>query len=378
MAIEIREVKTNRELKVFINFPHTLYKGNKYYTPHLHFDEKATLDKRKNPAFDFCEARYWLAYKDQKPVGRIAGILNKAFISKWNKNYVRFGWIDFEQDENVARLLVEQVENWAREMNMEAIHGPLGFTDLDHEGMLIEGYDYVSTFAGIYNHSYYPQYLEKNGFTKDADWIEYRVTLPTEMVPKLEAVASTVSRRYNLQVVQLKNKKQLLPYADGIFKLINDEYAQLYGVVPLTDKQVKYYTKQYFSFIHPDFISLVVNKEGELVAFGVSMPSLSAALQKGGGKLFPFGFLHLLKALKKNDTADLLIVAVKKELQGKGVNALLMHHTLKSYLKNGIRYVESNYQLEDNRRVQSIFDDFDKIQHKRRRCYIKYLNGQSG
>jgi GNAT superfamily N-acetyltransferase len=378
MAIEIREVKTNRELKVFINFPHTLYKGNKYYTPHLHFDEKATLDKRKNPAFDFCEARYWLAYKDQKPVGRIAGILNKAFIRKWNKNYVRFGWIDFEQDENVARLLVEQVENWAREMNMEAIHGPLGFTDLDHEGMLIEGYDYVSTFAGIYNHSYYPQYLEKNGFTKDADWIEYRVTLPTEMVPKLEAVASTVSRRYNLQVVQLKNKKQLLPYADGIFKLINDEYAQLYGVVPLTDKQVKYYTKQYFSFIHPDFISLVVNKEGELVAFGVSMPSLSAALQKGGGKLFPFGFLHLLKALKKNDTADLLIVAVKKELQGKGVNALLMHHTLKSYLKNGIRYVESNYQLEDNRRVQSIFDDFDKIQHKRRRCYIKYLNGQSG
>jgi GNAT superfamily N-acetyltransferase len=378
MAIEIREVKTNRELKVFINFPHTLYKGNKYYTPHLHFDEKATLDKRKNPAFDFCEARYWLAYKDQKPVGRIAGILNKAFIRKWNKNYVRFGWIDFEQDENVARLLVEQVENWAREMNMEAIHGPLGFTDLDHEGMLVQGYDYVSTFAGIYNHSYYPQYLEKNGFTKDADWIEYRVTLPTEMVPKLEAVASTVSRRYNLQVVQLKNKKQLLPYADGIFKLINDEYAQLYGVVPLTDKQVKYYTKQYFSFIHPDFISLVVNKEGELVAFGVSMPSLSAALQKGGGKLFPFGFLHLLKALKKNDTADLLIVAVKKELQGKGVNALLMHHTLKSYLKNGIRYVESNYQLEDNRRVQSIFDDFDKIQHKRRRCYIKYLNGQSG
>ncbi len=371
MSITIKEVQTGAELNAFIAFPYTLYKGHAYYVPPLSFDEKATLRKDKNPAFDYCEARYWLAYKGNRVVGRIAAILNKAFIEKWKNAYMRFGWIDFEDDEAISKALIEQVENWAKEKGMKAVHGPMGFTDLDHEGMLVDGFDQLGTLAAIYNYPYYPKHLEKLGYQKDADWVEYKIKLPDAVPEKLAKMAGIVEKRLDLHLVKAKKAKEILPYAKDIFDLINEAYSELYGVVPLTDKQIAYYTKQYFSFIRTDFVPLVVDKNNKLVAFGITMPSLSVALQKAKGSLLPFGVIHIFKALKKNKLADLYLVAVKKEYQGKGVNALLMYELTKSYLKYGIEYAESNPELELNKKVQSIWEHYDAVQHKRRRCFIK-------
>lgn len=374
MSIVIEEVNNKKQLRAFIDFPYRLYKGHKFYVPPLWLDEEATLRKDKNPAFDNCEARYWLALKQNKVVGRIAGILNKTYIEKWNNPYMRFGWIDFEDDEQIARALMAEVENWAKEKGMTAVHGPMGFTDLDHEGMLVDGFDQLGTLAAIYNYPYYPAFIENLGYCKDVDWVEYRIKLPAAMPEKLEKMALIVERRCNLTVVKARTAKDILPYANEIFGLINSTYSDLYGVISLTEKQIQYYTKQYFTFIRPDFVPLVTDKNGRLVAFGISMPSLSTALQKAKGRLLPLGFAHILQALRKNKLADLYLVAVDKEFQGKGVNAILMYELTKSYIRNGIEYAESNPELEMNIKMQSIWEHYDAIQHKRRRCYIKYLN----
>lgn len=373
MSVIIKEVKDKKQLRAFIEFPETLYKGNPYFVPPLHFDEEATLRSDKNPAFDYCEARYWLAYKGDRVAGRIAGIINHAYIEKWKNPYLRFGWIDFENDEEVVSALLAQVENWAKEKGLTAVHGPLGFTDLDHEGMLIEGFDQLGTLATIYNHPYYPTLLEKFGYAKDIDWVEYKIRVPNPISEKVAKIASIVQRRLGLTVVEKRSAKEILPYAHEIFDLINEAYSGLYGVVPLNEKQIQYYTKQYFSFIKADYVSLITDKDGKLAAFGVTMPSLSVALQKAKGSLFPFGFFHILRALSKNKMADLYLVAVRKDLQGKGVNALLMYETNKTYLRHGIEYAESNPELENNAMVQSLWKDFDAVQHKRRRCFIKHL-----
>ncbi|MBS1506357.1 MAG: hypothetical protein JSS79_06915 [Bacteroidetes bacterium] len=373
MSITICEVTSNKQLKEFIHFPDRLYKGNPYFVPPLHFDEMGTLRKDKNPAFDYCEARYWLAYKGEKVVGRVAAILNHSYIAKWRNQYMRFGWIDFENDQQILDALMNQVEMWAKEKGMTSVHGPLGFTDLDHEGMLVEGFDQLGTLATIYNHPYYPQLLEKLGYKKDIDWLEYKIKLPKQIPEQLEKLSSIVQRRLNLKFVRAKSAKQILPYGDEIFQLINEAYSNLYGVVPLTKKQIDYYTKQYFSFIRTDFVSLIVDANGKLAAFGITMPSLSKALQKAQGSLLPFGFIHILKALKKNNLGDLYLVAVRKDLQGKGVNAMLMCDLTKSYIKNGIEYAESNPELETNIQVQALWEYYEVQQHKRRRCYIKNL-----
>ena len=374
MSIQIKEVSSKGEMKAFINFPYDLYKGNNYFVPPLRFDEAATLDRKKNPAFDYCEARYWLAYKDNKVVGRIAGIINNSYIEKWNNKYVRFGWVDFIDDENVSRLLLEQVENWAKEKGMTAVHGPLGFTDLDHEGTLIHGFDQLGTLASIYNYPYYPIHFEKLGYGKDTDWVEYKIHIEKEVPERLLKLSSIVERRLKLKVIKGKKPKDILPYGTAIFELINDAYSELYGVTPLTQKQMDYYTKMYFSFMKVEFVTIIVDSEGKLAAFGITMPSLSKALQKNKGKLLPFGFIPLLQAMKKNNMADLLMVAIRKDLQGKGVNAMLMKETYDAYVKFGIDTVESNHELEDNTKVQSMWaTDFTAVQHKRRRCFIKHF-----
>jgi GNAT superfamily N-acetyltransferase len=374
MEIVIREVTDKKQLKAFIDFPYQLYKDHPCYVPALRFDESGTLRRDKNPAFDYCEARYWLAYKGSRVVGRVAAILNKAYVAKWKNAYMRFGWIDFEEDETILKALMAEVQLWAKEKNMKAIHGPMGFTDLDHEGMLVEGFDQLGTLATLYNYPYYPVMLEKLGFQKDVDWVEYKIKLPEAVPEKLEKMAAIVEKRYGLQLVKARRAKHILPYAKDIFELINSTYAGLYGVVPLTDKQIQNYTKQYFSFIRTDFVPLVIDKNGKLVAFGITMPSLSLALQKAKGSLWPLGFVHILQSLKKNNLADLYLVAVDKAWQGKGVNAMLMNELCKSYLKNGIKYAESNPELELNKQVQAFWQYFDSVQHKRRRCYIKYLS----
>ncbi len=373
MDIQIKEVTSKKELAQFIDLPYRLYKNNPQFVPALRFDEANTLRKDKNPAFDYCEARYWLAIKNKVVVGRIAGIINHSFIEKWKNKYVRFGWFDFEDNPTIAAALLHEVENWAKEKGMSAVHGPLGFTDLDHEGMLVEGFDQLGTLATIYNYPYYPGSVEKAGYQKDVDWLEYKIKLPKEMIPRLDKIATIVQRRLDLTVVKAKKAKEILPYAKELFDLINSTYGDLYGVVPLTEKQIKNYTKQYFSFIRADFVSLIINKEGRLVAFGITMPSLSLALQKAKGSLFPFGVLHLLKAMKKNNLADLYLVSVEKSLQGKGVNAILINEVLKTYILNGIEYAESNPELETNTHVQAMWEFFEVQQHKRRRCFIKHL-----
>jgi GNAT superfamily N-acetyltransferase len=371
MEINIKEVVNNKDLKSFINFPINLYQGNSYWVPNLFSDDMNTLRKDKNPAFEYCDARYWLAYKDGHMVGRIAAILNRRHIEKWGQKYLRFGWMDFIDDPEVSRALLKTVEDWASKEGMTAVHGPLGFTDLDREGMLVEGFEELSTMATYYNFPYYPQHLEKWGYTKDIDWVEYEITVPPKPNENIARIAEISLKRNKLHFLDLKNKKALIPFARDLFRVLEDEYKNLYGVVPLTERQVEAYISQYFGFVTPDFVPMIMDQNNRMVAFGIVMPSLSRALQKSKGQLFPFGFIHLLKALKKNTRADLYLIAVRSEYQGKGVNAILMNKITEVFIKMGITKVETNPELETNANVQGQWKYYEKRMHKRRRIFIK-------
>ncbi|MCK4653263.1 MAG: GNAT family N-acetyltransferase [Candidatus Cloacimonetes bacterium] len=373
MDIIIKEVKNKKDLKKFISFPYKLYKGNKYWIPPLRNDEFNILYKKENPAFEFCDVKLWLAYENEEVVGRIAGIINYRFIEKWKNKYARFGWIDFVDDENVSKALLNTVENWAREKGMEAVHGPLGFTDLDPEGMLIEGFDELGTIATIYNYPYYSKHLEKSGYSKDIDWIEFEVKVPEKVPEKIERIANIVEKKYKLTALQTKSSKDLKPYAKEIFKVLNDAFEPLYGVVPLTEKQVEKYTEHYMGIIPHKYISLILDESGKVAAFVITMPSLSKAFQKANGRLLPFGFIHILKALKNNDLVDLYLIAVRPDLQGKGVNAIILYKIIQTYIDNKIERAETNIELENNKKVQAQWKFFEHRQHKRRRCFIKHL-----
>lgn len=373
MSVEIREVTTEQDLKRFILFPYKLYKENPYWVPGLVSDAKNTLSSEKNPAFAYSQARYWLALQDGKVVGRVAAIASEGHRQRWNQAYMRFGYIDFVEDFEVCKALMTQVETWAREKKLTAVHGPLGFTDMDKAGMLVEGFDELGTMATIYNYAYYPRYLEALGYAKDVDWIEYEISVPPIPDPKIAKLAQIVQKRENLHVIRFTKKKDVQRYAQGIFELIKEGYRNLYGYVPLTDEQVALYTTQYLGFIKPEFLSVVADSEGKIAAFGLTMPSLTRAMQKANGRLFPFGFIHLLHALNSNDRADLYLIAVKQEYQGKGINAILINHLSEVFAKFGIRKAESNPELETNHLVQGQWKHFETRQHKRRRSYIKYL-----
>jgi GNAT superfamily N-acetyltransferase len=306
-------------------------------------------------------------------VGRVAAILNRRHIEKWGQRYMRFGWIDFIDDPSVTEALMLRVETWAKEMGMTAVHGPLGFTDLDREGMLVDGFNELSTLATIYNHPYYPQHMVNFGYAKDADWMEYEFSVPPEPNETIARIADISLRRNKLKILKLDHKKELLTYANELFKLLDDEYKNLYGTVPLTEKQKETYINQYFGFVTPDFVPMVMDQKNRMVAFGIVMPSLSLALQKIKGQLFPLGFIHLLRALRKNDRADLYLVAVRSEYQGKGVNAILMNKMHNVFNKLGIKKVESNPELETNQNVQGQWKYYEKRQHKRRRVFIKHF-----
>jgi GNAT superfamily N-acetyltransferase len=374
MDIILKEIHSKHDLKRFIDFPLQLYRDHPCYVPAIYLDERITLDAQKNPAFDHCEARYWLAYKNQQIVGRIAAIINHKHIEKWNEPYIRFGWFDVIDDISVTTLLMNAVENWALERNLSAIHGPLGFSDLDREGMLIEGFDHLGTLATIYNYPYYPQHLLQLGFTKDIDWVEYRISVPNELDPKISRAAEIVLKRNNLIMPSLQSKHELLKFAPQIFELINNEYSHLYGAVPLSDREIDHYVRAYFNFVSPEYVPIILDQNQKVVAFGVAIPSLSKALQKSHGKVFPTGWWHLINAIRNNDSADLYLVAVKKEYQGLGINMVLMEHIYKVFIEDGIKFVESNPELETNHNVQSQWKFFDHHQHKRRRSFIKHIH----
>lgn len=370
MAVEIREVKTIKDLKTFIRYPLTLYKGNPYYVPNLFADELNTLRADRNPAFEDARARYWLAYRDNKIVGRVAAMIVLRHELKWGEKYMRFGWIDFIDDPEVVKALMDQVEGWARQEGKEGVHGPLGFTDLDREGMLVEGFEEMTTLATIYNYPYYPKRLEELGYTKDADWIEHEFTFSTRLEEKITKAAELIAKRTNTHLFKGK-KKDLLRIAPQIFDVINEAYRNLYGTVPLTEAQVQSYVNMYFGFANIEFIPLVMDEHERLVAFGITFPSFSRALQKSKGNLFPFGFIHFLRALRKNDRADLYLVGVRDKYRGKGVTALLMHQIFQTFKKYGIRYIETNATLENNNDILAMWKYLDSRQHKRRRCYLK-------
>lgn len=371
--IEIKEVSSISGLKEFIRFPFMLYEGNPYWVPTLRSDDLNTFRKDKNPAFEFCEAKYWLAYKNGQVVGRVAGIINRRHIEKWEQPYARFGWIDFVDDPEVCQALLKTVEGWARSQGLKAVHGPLGFTDMDREGLLVEGFNELGTLATFYNHPYYADHMQAAGYIKDIDWVEFELRIPQKPDEKIARLAEALMRRYNLRLLDFKNKKEMLRYAGAVFELFQDAYQHLYGFTLLSRRQVDAYIKQYFGFMSPDFVPMVVDAQDRMVAFGITLPSLSLALQKSKGRLFPFGFVHLLRALKKNDKGDLYLVAVSHEYQGRGVNAILINRMIEVFKKFGIKTVESNPELETNHRVQAQWKNFEHRQHKRRRVYIKLL-----
>lgn len=376
MAIIIKKVTSPKELKTFIRFNYELYKNNPYSVPDLYDDMLNTFSPEKNAAFEFCEADYFLAYKDNILVGRVAAIINRRANETWNKKEVRFGWIDFIDDLEVSKALLATVEEWGRQRGMEAIVGPLGFTDMDAEGMLVEGFDQLGTMATIYNYPYYPEHMEKLGYEKEADWVEFKLTVPDKLPEKFVRISEIILQKYNLKIKKLSRKElKEKNYGQRIFDLINEAYAPLYGYSKMTQRQIDQYIKMYLPLIDLRMVSLVEDAEENLVAVGISMPSLSKALQKAKGKMLPFGWFHLLKALfiKKPKVLDLLLVGVKPEYQSKGVNALLFYDLVPVYQQMGFEYGESNPELELNKKVQAQWTAFESVLHKRRRAFKKNI-----
>ena len=375
MAIKIVEIKDKSSLKKFVKFNISLYEGNPYHVPTLIDDELMTLQKEKNPAFDFCESAYFLAYRDDKIVGRIAGIINHRANATWNQQYARFGFVDFIDDEEVSAALFDTVEKWALEKGMNGIQGPLGFTDLDHEGLLVWGFDKLGTMATAYSFPYYMEHLEKLGYLKDQDWNEFNIQIPNGIPEKHSRIAEIVLKKYGLKIMKFKRTKEIWPYANKIFELWNEAYRPLYGYSELSEKQISYYVKMYIPLLRLDMVTVVVREsDDKVVGIAITLPSLSAALQKGRGRLFPFGWFHLLKALYgKGKIVDLYIMGVLPEYQNKGVNALLFYDLIPVFIRRGFVYAESNPELELNYKMQSQWDYFDAKHVKTRRAYIKLL-----
>lgn len=374
--LEIKKIEPTRaNLRRFIEFQNDLYKGNRYYVPPFMMDEIETLSPGKNPAFDFCESEYFMVYRDGKPVGRVAGIINSQVNESTGKKTARFGFLDFVDDKEVSTALMSTVEQWARSKGMDRIIGPLGFTDMDREGLLIEGFEELSTMATNYNYPYYAGHLEALGYDKESDWMEFQMKVPDRIPERFDRIATLVSKKYNLRVLKYKQRKAIKEeYGHALFHLINEAYKNLYQYSQLTERQIDYYIDYYLNLLDLDLVTLIVDGDDKLVGVGISMPSLSRGLQKSGGKLFPFGWTHLLKALKgKNDRVDLLLVAIHPDYQNKGVNAMLFQDLIPQYIRKGYVYAESNPEMETNAKVQSQWEAFEPRQHRRRRSYFKKL-----
>ena len=380
-SIEIKKVTSRKELKKFVDFHYDLYEGCPYDVPNLFSDELNTLSPEKNAAFDFCEAEYYLAYKDGKLSGRVAAIINKRANQKWNRQSVRFGWIDFIDDIEVSTALLKAVEDFGRSRGMKEVVGPLGFSDMDPEGMLTWGFDKLGTMATIYNYPYYPQHIEKmGGWEKDNDYVEFYMEVPDKVPEKYARIAELVESRYNLHVKKLTRREVIKEhYGRKLFDIINRTYGDLYGFVTLTDRQVEQYVNMYFPLADLNLITVIVdgNKNDEVVGMGITIPSLSHALQKcRRGRLLPFGWWHLLRAIKwhKTDGVDLLLVGFLPEYRAKGANALLFADLIPRYIDYGFKWGESQVEMESNEHVQSQWGPLNPVNHKRRRCYKKTIS----
>lgn len=372
--VEIREVSSKREQKIFAAFNYNMYKDVPQAIPDLISDELGTFNPEKNPAYRYCSVKQFLAYKDGKCVGRIAGIISHAANEKWNTKRIRFSRVDFIDDKEVSTALFRAIENWGRSEGLEEIHGPLGFSDMDQEGMLIEGFDQEGMFITIYNHPYYIKHLEELGYIKDIDWVEYQIRLPKISDDKLNLLSTMVLKKYKITLVEPRSRKEIGPYIPQVLELLNITYQNLYGTVKLSDAQIKKYYDQFILLINPEYVKLLVDENKKLIGFGLAMPSMNKAVKKSHARLFPFGWYRILRApYVKASVLDLYLIGVIPQMQNKGLTAILLNSMANSARKNGIEYAETGPELETNHQVQALWKHYDAKQHKCRRCWIKKL-----
>jgi hypothetical protein len=371
--IAVKEVRSNKQLKQFVTFPFQLYKDCPYWVPPLIKDEMETLDMTKNPVSKNADSWYFLAYRDSILVGRIAVIINHLEVNDIGKKKVRFGWFDAIDDIEVTKALVDKVFEIGKQHNLDYAEGPVGFSNMEKAGILTMGYEELNTMITWYHYPYYAEHFESLGFEKQATWVEFKMNIPQSIKEKVAKFSGLVKERYQLSVIRFNNKKEILPYVDKMFELLNKTYNSLQTFVPIQQYQIEYYKEKYFGFIHPDYITCIKDKEGTLIAFSIVMPSFSKALKKANGTLFPTGWFHILQAQKKNDTAAFYLIGIDPEYQGKGVTAIIFEEMQHLFNAKGITTVETNPELKENKAVQQLWKDYDPVQHKERNTYRKYL-----
>ena len=367
--IKVKQVLNSSDLELFIKFPMELYKGNPYYVPPLINEEKSIWMKEENPALQYSEAAQFLAYKGENIVGRIAVMINHKEEKELGIRKVRFGWLDFIDDIEVSKSLINTAIEYAKSKGISKIEGPMGFTNLDKAGMLTKGFDKLATMIGIYNYDYYPKHMEQLGLVKEKEWVEFEINFPDTLPDKVEKFSNLIAEKYELELVKFKSKKDILPLVEPMFKLLDDTYKHLSTYTPITQEQIKHYKEKYFKFIDKDYIVCIKDKYGSLISFAITMPSYSKALQKAKGKLFPFGWWHLLNAGKKNDRANFYLIGIHPQYQKRGVTAIIFKEIYETFKKKGVKFLETNPELEENASIQALWQDYHPTNHKRRRTY---------
>ena len=374
--IQIIRATSKKERKLFAEYGNRLYAQCPYAVPELAFDILDTFDAKKNAAYEFCEAQLFLAVRDSEIVGRVAAIINHRANETWGVKNVRFGYLDFIDDARVADALLHAVEEWGRARGMTSCQGPMGFTDFDKEGMLIEGFDRLGSITTYYNHPYYPEHIQRLGYEKEIDWVQLRVAVPAQTPDRFLRVGELVQRRFGLTFTKLTRRLiEKEDYGRKIFHLLNEAYSPLFGYSKLSDRQIDSFVKTYLNLVNLRFVTIIHDPDGQLVGVGVTMGSLSRAMQKAKGRLLPFGWFHIIKAMrfKYEDTVEMLLIAVKPEYQGKGVNALLFCDLIPTYNEAGFKWAETAPQLENNMKELNQWDALNPEYTKRRRCYRKKL-----
>ena len=372
--VQIIQVNNEKQLSDFIKFPMELYKNNQNYVPSLINDEKNIWNPKENPALAYSEAKQFLAYKNNKLAGRIAVMINYKEAKELGIEKVRFGWLDFIDDEEVSKALINEAIKFAQEKNIKKIEGPMGFTNLDKAGMLTFGFDKLATMIGIYNFSYYPEHLEKLGLIKEKEWVEFEIDFPEVLPDKVLKFSKLIAEKHQLKTLEFKSKEEILPLVEPMFKLLDETYKNLSTYTPISDEQIQHYKEKYFGLINKDYIICVVDKEYNLVAFAITMPSYSKALQKSKGKLLPFGWWHFMNASRKNDRANFYLIGVHPEYQKRGVTAIIFKEIWNTFRKKGVKFLETNPELEENKSIQLLWQDYDPVNHKRRKTFSFELN----
>lgn len=375
MSIQVKTVQGKKDLDTFIKLPFKIYKGNKQWIPQLIMDERELFNPKKNPALENADMKLFVAYEDGHPVGRIAGILSHIANAKYKTKNMRFGWFECIDDTAVAGALFKAVEDWGRQTGMKTLTGPQGFTDLDPEGMLIEGFDQLPTIVSNYNYPYYQKLVEGAGFEKEIDYLEFRATVPPkdEFPERLIRITEKIRQRSSMKLLEFKNKKELTKRAEELFYLVDEAFEEIYGAVPLTEKQVKYYVKKYIPFVHKDLVKAVVNQDDEMVGFMITLPSMTRGFQKARGRLFPFGWFHLLRAIRTHEILDFYLAGIRKKYRGLGVDLMMVVGIGKVASDMGFKYAESNLELETNQKIQAQWKHFNPVQHRRRRIFRKEI-----